>query len=201
MQDWPFDRNRNSSCSEKSSLDGKHQCYIDGSSAACFEEEGELWVKEYADGNQREGRTYKVNFCPQCGYRKPAIHYFKSAYEGFPVCAESDEAISKFSSSLGQAIKDMNHNISVLKLMLKTQESHNDSFMDSDMELCKEISMIKEEIQYIKTFIGIGEKCCKCPTEDHDGIFCRCEGRNIKVAKMKREKGESPWIKEKDNES
>jgi len=180
-------------------MDRRHRCYIDGSSAGCFEVNGELWVKEYSDGNQREGRTYKVNFCPQCGYRKPSIHYFKSAYEGFPVCEDQDE-ISKFSTSLSQSIRDMNHNISVLKLMLRTQESHNDSFMDSDMELSKEINYLKEEVNYIKTFIGIGDKCSKCPPEDQNGIFCRCEGRNIKVAKMKREMGKSTWIKETNNE-
>jgi hypothetical protein len=44
-----------------------HRCQIEGSSTACFEVEGELWVKEYADGREREGRTYRVNYCPQCG--------------------------------------------------------------------------------------------------------------------------------------
>lgn len=30
-------------------------------------------------------------------------------------------------------------------------------------------------------------QCEKCPIEQHEGIFCRCESRNIRVAKRKRE--------------
>ncbi len=33
-------------------------------------------------------------------------------------------------------------------------------------------------------------KCKKCSDEDHEGQFCRCEGRNIRVAKEKRAKDE-----------
>lgn len=161
MQNRSNDGNRNSSFSEKSSVDGRHRCYIDGSSAACFEESGELWVKEYADGNQREGRTYKVNFCPECGYRKPPIHYFKSAYEGFPICAESDETLSKFSASLGEAIAQINHNIAIIKASMSAQSTQNQCFMDREMELSKEISYLKEEVEYIKKFTGIGDKCPK----------------------------------------
>ena len=44
-----------------------HRCQIEGSSTVCFDHDGELWVKEYNDGIQGEGRTYRVNYCPQCG--------------------------------------------------------------------------------------------------------------------------------------
>lgn len=36
------------------------------------------------------------------------------------------------------------------------------------------------------------DKCDKCKEEDHEGIekrFCRCEGRNIYIAKKMRELG------------
>jgi len=36
-------------------------------------------------------------------------------------------------------------------------------------------------------------KCFTCPEEDHEGQFCRCESRNIRIAKEKRFHGESPW--------
>ncbi len=39
------------------------------------------------------------------------------------------------------------------------------------------------------------ESCEKCPKSDHEGIYCRCEPRNIAIAKMIREKGTSPWHK------
>lgn len=36
-------------------------------------------------------------------------------------------------------------------------------------------------------------KCTKCADQEHEGIFCRCEMRNIRVAKERRNRGESPW--------
>lgn len=42
-------------------------------------------------------------------------------------------------------------------------------------------------------------KCEKCDLQDHDeNHFCRCEGRNIKLAKQHRENGVNLWEK-KDN--
>ena len=41
----------------------------------------------------------------------------------------------------------------------------------------------------------IQDKCEKCSDEDHEGFFCRCEPRNIKLAKQRREKGLSVWKK------
>lgn len=38
------------------------------------------------------------------------------------------------------------------------------------------------------------KKCSKCPPEDHVDWACRCEDRNIRVAKERRKKGISPWI-------
>jgi hypothetical protein len=38
--------------------------------------------------------------------------------------------------------------------------------------------------------------CSKCSPEDHDNkYFCRCEDRNIRLAKELREKGILPWTK------
>lgn len=48
--------------------DRPHNCRDLGSSIVCFERENELWVKEYSDRERPEGRTYKVNNCPFCGY-------------------------------------------------------------------------------------------------------------------------------------
>lgn len=36
-------------------------------------------------------------------------------------------------------------------------------------------------------------KCSKCPEEDHEGHFCRCESRNINLAKELRERGMTEW--------
>src|ERR1700676_2948743 len=37
-------------------------------------------------------------------------------------------------------------------------------------------------------------KCSKCVPEDHEGFFCRCESRNMEVAKQLRDIGLSPWM-------
>jgi|SRR6185503_11410080 len=39
----------------------------------------------------------------------------------------------------------------------------------------------------------VDSSCPKCVIEEHEGIFCRCESRNIQVAKRQRERHESPW--------
>jgi hypothetical protein len=35
--------------------------------------------------------------------------------------------------------------------------------------------------------------CEKCSVEDHEGVFCRCESRNIALAKELRQWNKSPW--------
>lgn len=38
-------------------------------------------------------------------------------------------------------------------------------------------------------------KCNKCLESEHDNWACRCEDRNIRVAKERRARGEIPWQK------
>jgi hypothetical protein len=38
-------------------------------------------------------------------------------------------------------------------------------------------------------------QCDTCKKKDHDGVFCRCEDRNIALAKKQRKEGKSPWGK------
>lgn len=40
----------------------------------------------------------------------------------------------------------------------------------------------------------ISLKCDKCSEKEHEWFFCRCEMRNIAVAKYLRDQGEPPWI-------
>ncbi len=37
-------------------------------------------------------------------------------------------------------------------------------------------------------------KCTKCNEEDQEGQFCRCEDRNIRIAKEKRRRNDGPRI-------
>lgn len=39
------------------------------------------------------------------------------------------------------------------------------------------------------------ERCKKCPPEDHEDWACRCEDRNIRIAKERRKRGINSWIK------
>src|SRR5258706_15837199 len=40
-------------------------------------------------------------------------------------------------------------------------------------------------------------ECRKCDPSEHEGVFCRCESRNIRIAKEQRVRGESDWQTEK----
>lgn len=44
------------------------------------------------------------------------------------------------------------------------------------------------------------EECHKCLLEEHEGRFCRCEERNMRVGKEQRARGEGPWTKKNINE-
>lgn len=39
-------------------------------------------------------------------------------------------------------------------------------------------------------------KCRTCSISDHEGQFCRCEDRNIRIAKEKRLRKENPYRKD-----
>lgn len=41
-------------------------------------------------------------------------------------------------------------------------------------------------------------KCEKCSESEHEGIYCRCEMRNLRIAKECRANGQSPWKKLRD---
>jgi hypothetical protein len=43
-----------------------------------------------------------------------------------------------------------------------------------------------EELDKILGSYKVSNKCDKCSEEDHEGDFCRCESRNIRLAKQKR---------------
>ncbi len=90
-----------------------HQCRIEGSSAVCFEREGEYWVKEYNDYENPEGRTYRVKFCPECGQ-----------------CPELESAYQK-AESLGEAFKRMARD-AIGKPPLKISPDRLESNIDSE---------------------------------------------------------------------
>lgn len=59
-------------------------------------------------------------------------------------------------------------------------------------EYCKQLDHISDQCQCEQ----ISLKCDKCPDEDHQGYqgyFCRCEDRNIRLAKQLRAEGKS-WF-------
>lgn len=93
-------------------------------------------------------------------------------------CKEFRESIEK----LKKEFRDMN----------KTEEVIRICGIDRSYErYCKELENIMSECKCLP------EKCDKCTEEQHEGhlkMFCRCEGRNIKVAKELRDKGIS-WSK------
>lgn len=126
-----------------------HQCRIENSSAICFEEENELWVKEYDDGRQREGRTYPVKFCPECGFKIPTVSSSKSYFCAIPD-SSPDESITRFSQALSTAIAQMNHNVELIKCFMSSQNAHNQCFMDRDLNTSQEIFQLKKRIENLE---------------------------------------------------
>jgi len=127
-----------------------HQCRIDGSSAVCIEVDGKLWVKEHADSKQREGRTYAVSFCPECGFKLPTKSFFNFLHLPY---TEVDDSIHKFSAELGKSISEMNHNIALIKAFMSAQNVQNECFMDRDFQTSQDIFQLKNRIEKLETMV------------------------------------------------
>ena len=57
-------------------------------------------------------------------------------------------------------------------------------------EYCNQIDNV---LNSCKCVPQIHNNCDVCKPEDHEGVFCRCEGRNIKLASQQRKTGQNPW--------
>ena len=124
-----------------------HRCQIDGSSGACFEERNELWVKEYADGYQKEGRTYRVKFCPECGFHLPKSSFGKSFFGRLNIPdVTPDNSITQFSQALSTAIAQMNHNVELIKCFMSSQNTQNECFMERELHHSQEICKLERQI-------------------------------------------------------
>ena len=68
-------------------------------------------------------------------------------------------------------------------------------------EICKKrgLFFVKTDIDGEEGFVCVSNDqivdltCSKCNPEDHDANFCRCEDRNIKLAKQLRKEGKGAW--------
>jgi hypothetical protein len=124
---------------------------IEGSSTACFEHKDELWVKEYADGYQQEGRTYRVNFCPECGFKIPKASFAKSFFCCFNIPdVTPDDSITQFSQALSTAIAQMNHNVELIKSMMSAQNTQNQCFIERGLSTSQEIAYLKCRLQILE---------------------------------------------------
>jgi hypothetical protein len=73
-------------------------------------------------------------------------------------------------------------------------------WIDDEIEKYKHINHVKDETkdksfmnykESLEKLIDDYEKCKICPEIDHEGAFCRCESRNIRIAKKQRELNQS----------
>ena len=134
-----------------------HNCKIEGRSNICFEFNDQLWIKEYDYGTQREVRTYKVNFCPECGFKIPKVSVAKRFFCDIPNSAP-DESITLFSQSLSTAIAQMNHNVELIKDFMSSQNTQNECFMQRDLDHSQEICKIERQILNLEKIILDNEK-------------------------------------------
>ncbi len=70
-------------------------------------------------------------------------------------------------------------------LALKMKDRPYDSYRDSIDEFLSKCKCRKPA--------KILPVCPNCTKEEHEGYFCRCESRNIQLARQEREEGKSPW--------
>lgn len=124
-----------------------HQCRIDIGSLICYEVDNEFWVKEYATSGLNEGRTYRVNFCPECGFQSPSSHKFKP---DMGKCLP-DDSIQKFSSELSKAIAQMNYNVGMIQSFMAQQFEHNKCFIDREMDMHSRINELEKALELFKT--------------------------------------------------
>lgn len=134
-----------------------HQCRSQDSSTVCLQIGNELWVKEHADISQREGRTYKVNFCPECGFKIPTSKTFKNFLNSIPD-STPHESITQFSQALSTAIAQMNHNVELIKCFMISQNKQNQCFMDRGFQLSQDICKLERQILNIEKTLFEKEK-------------------------------------------
>lgn len=129
-----------------------HRCQIEESSIVCYEEKNELWVKEYNGVlRQNEGRTYRVNFCPECGFKIPKASFAKSYFGCFNIPdVTPNDSITQFSQALSTAIAQMNHNVELIKAMMSAQNTQNQCFMDRDLATSQELAYLKRRLQILE---------------------------------------------------
>lgn len=71
-------------------------------------------------------------------------------------------------------------------LELKMSDKHYESYckhIDKFLSSCK-CNELKERLLPV---------CPNCTKEEHEGYFCQCEGRNIRLVKQMKEEGEKAW--------
>lgn len=73
----------------------------------------------------------------------------------------------------------------MIEKFIKTNGFHN----EKDRALIAYRNSLNEILDKCKCL----EKCRTCIESDHEGVFCRCEERNMKVAKQQRKDGKSSW--------
>ncbi len=122
-----------------------HHCILDNSAIVCFEINNQLWVKECSDFGQQEGKTYQVNFCPECGFKLPRPSFAKSFFSAIPA-AVPDESITHFIQSLSTAIHQMNHDVELIKAFMISQNTQNECFIERDLSTSIEINYLKRRL-------------------------------------------------------
>lgn len=124
-----------------------HECQIENSSSVCIEMDGKLWVRQNPNEIMTYGSIIPVKFCPECGFKLPNERFFNSATIPFD---QGDESIHKFSAELGKAIAQMNHNISIFKAHINSQNCQNECFLEREMELSKKLHEMSIRIDEVE---------------------------------------------------
>lgn len=87
----------------------------------------------------------------------------------------------KFIDHMVSSISELKYTVFQLKKSYLSKQRNDRRYI----EYCKDLDDIVEK--ETKKHLRNEYHCEKCVPEDHENEFCRCEDRNIKIAKQNRE--------------
>jgi hypothetical protein len=82
----------------------------------------------------------------------------------------------------------INRSLEVFKEKNKVENEEMDNSFQAIKNYLENLKKLSEE-----TFSYDYESCKICSPDDCKGLFCKCENRNIRVAREQRILGQSPW--------
>jgi len=104
------------------------------------------------------------------------------------ICLVHGVSIQKFTCD------EIRRNIDKMKATFREENSSEwvEKYMQVDKRYEEYAKELEEFLANCKCKV-LEDKCSKCPDTDHENLFCRCEDRNIRLAKKLRIERRGMW--------